>query len=249
MVATATEPGEVKHTTLKAVIWDINGKKKPKITESEDSDAQIAANDAEANKKTSTSAKRDPHKNHGCYGGSDYSGCETSTIQHDTLQTGDKCPDCVEGGAKGKLSLIKPGVLIRLEGNPLITGKRYYIEKLRCHLCGTQYTAKVPQAIEKQPKYAPSCYTTLAIGHYYMGLPFYRIESWQRFLGVPLADATQWDKMQELSNIMRPVYQVLELQAAEGELLHYDDTPTKSYPTLKTINQAQQRAKVFILQW
>ncbi|NRA88695.1 MAG: IS66 family transposase [Rhizobiales bacterium] len=223
---------------LKRLFGISTEKKKPKKPELDDAqttiEPQSAANDAQANKKPNNKGtKRDSDKNHGRYGAKDYSGCETVALKHETLQAGANCPDCAEEGAKGKLSSLKPGILIRLQGNPLITGTRYYIEKLRCHLCGKQYTADVPPKIAKQPKYAPSCYSTLAIGHYEMGLPFYRIECWQRFSNVPLADATQWDKMQALSNTVRPVYQVLELTAAEGKLLHYDDTPNKILSHIK----------------
>ena len=102
--------------------------------------------------------------------------------------------------------------------------KRYWLEKLRCSLCGQHYSASLPAAIVHQPKYAPSCLSTLAISHYHYGLPFKRIESWQRTQGIPLADATQWDKIVELHQIIQPVYHVLETQAAQGSLLNYDDT-------------------------
>jgi len=167
---------------------------------------------------------RNPDKNHGRYSANDYTGCEAISIHHDTLKTGDACPDCAEGNMQGKLSVIKPGVIIKLEGHPLITGKQYRIEKLRCSLCGHQYNASLPASIAHQPKYSPSCLSTLAISHYHYGLPFKRIESWQLTQGIPMADATQWDKIVELYQIIKTVHQVLETQAAQGSLLHYDDT-------------------------
>ena len=72
----------------------------------------------------------------------------------------------------------------------MITGQRYEIEKLRCNLCGQQYSATVSEEVKSAEKYAPSCKTSLAIGRYYMGLPFKRIETWQSFQRVPLPDAT-----------------------------------------------------------
>lgn len=128
---------------------------------------------------------------------------------------------------QGKLSAIKPGVLIRLQGNPLITGTRYSIEKLRCNLCGDQYNASVPDEIENSEKYAPSCKTSLVISRYHMGLPFKRIESWQSFQKIPVPDATQWDKVEELYQVLRPVHQALEVVASEGVLFCYDDTLNK----------------------
>lgn len=181
---------------LKKIFGFSTEKKKPAVTQATDLDvpAGIPETGAEdvADKTTKPRPTRDPNKNHGRHSSDDYSGCPLREIKHAALQAGDHCPRCAEVDMRGKLSAIKPGVLIRLQGQPLITGQRYQIEKLRCGLCGEQYTASVPPSIAQQSKYAPSCMSTLAIGHYYMGLPFYRIEYWQRFQGVPLADATQW---------------------------------------------------------
>ena len=58
-----------------------------------------------------------------------------------------------------------------------------------------------------------------------MGLPFKRIETWQSFQGVALPDATAWDKVKELYDIVKPVHQALETVASEASLFHYDDTP------------------------
>lgn len=127
----------------------------------------------------------------------------------------------------GKLSEVKPGIVIQLHGNPIITGNCYRLEKLRCALCNRQYAATLPEALAKQPKYAPSCLSVLALHHYQLGLPFKRIESWQRSQGIPIADATQWDKMSQLYSVVKPVYHALETQAAQGSLLHYDDTHHK----------------------
>ena len=66
---------------------------------------------------------RNPDKNHGRYSGHDYTGCEDISVHHDTLNVGDACPDCAKGKANGKLSAIDPGVVIKLDGHPLITGK------------------------------------------------------------------------------------------------------------------------------
>ena len=72
-----------------------------------------------------------------------------------------------------------------------MTGTRYTLEKLHCNLCGKTFTADIPQAIAKQPKYDVSARSNIAMTHYYLGLPFKRIELWQSMGGIPLADATQ----------------------------------------------------------
>ncbi len=209
----------------------------------EDRSCEQAANDDESQQDKSSpsnpkgKANRNPKENHGRYGAADYPGCEQVKITHGDLKAGDPCPECSQVQMKGKLCLIKPGVLIKLHGNPLVTGRCYQIEKLRCGLCNHQYTAKIPEEVSSQAKYSPSCRSILAIGHYQLGLPFKRIESWQAAQGVPLADATQWDQISELHEIVKPVHETLETLAAQGRLFHYDDTPHKILSQLQAHQQ------------
>src|SRR4029453_3781728 len=87
-----------------------------------------------------------------------------------------------------------PGVEIRIDGNALLSAIRYELEKLRCSACGEVFTATMPAAAGGE-KYSPRARAVLAIGRYYLGLPLYRLQSYQAMLGVPVADATQWDQM------------------------------------------------------
>lgn len=143
--------------------------------------------------------KRNEAENHGRYGAADYPGCATEEIKHETLHAKTPCPDCAESETIGKLYRIKSGVLIRLAGQPLIGGKRYLIEKWRCGLWGKIYCAEVPASIANQAKYAPSCLTNIALGRYYFGLPFKRMEQWLKLEGIRLADATQWSKLSQMA--------------------------------------------------
>lgn len=165
--------------------------------------------------------------NHGRYSADDYEGCETITLQHETLKKGDACPNCIEAGANGKLYESTPGKLIRLVGNAIITGRRYIIEKLRCNLCGDRFNATVPSSIEEAPKYDNSCRSTLAISRYGMGLPFKRIETYQAIQHIPVADATQWDLTVELYQDAEPVIDALATVSSEGDLHYFDDTPNR----------------------
>lgn len=196
--------------------------------------ARIAANDAveePPTENTSTTSpdkkkpRHDPEQNHGRYGFNDYSGCQTVTLAHKELKAGDHCPACAEQGSHSRLCLEKPGVVICLVGQPLITGIRYCVEKLRCLTCGERYEAEMPPDVSKGIKYAPSCHTNIAIGRYWLGLPFKRIELWQQMQGVPVPDATQWDKMEALWKIVEPVHKTLVELSAEADKYYYDDTP------------------------
>ena len=147
-------------------------------------------------------------------------------LSHPTLTIGSSCPDCAALNTKGTLSQDDPQVLVRLVGNPLITGKRYTVTCLKCNVCDTRYKAPVPTTIKNTPKYDVSCATTLAIARYSMGIPMYRTEQNQGMHGIPMKDATQWDLIKCLYDVVSPVYDyALIEQGSNGELMIYDDTP------------------------
>lgn len=167
----------------------------------------------------------DPTQNHGRLSANDYSGCDTVFFRHPSLSAGECCPDCALSNTVGKLYQEPPKVLVKLEGNPLITGTHYSAERLRCHVCNKRFSSPWPDDIKNSPKYDASCATTLAIGRYALGLPLHRIEANQAMHGIPVADSTQWDLLNGLYAIVSPVHDVLIQNGSEGELILYDDTP------------------------
>ena len=72
----------------------------------------------------------------------------------------------------------------------------------------------------------------IALLKYGSGIPFYRLQKLMRFqllrqesnLGIPLAPATQWQLVSEAAAILEPVAEELIRQAAQGSLVHNDDT-------------------------
>jgi hypothetical protein len=65
------------------------------------------------------------------------------------------------------------------------------------------------------------------VGLYYLGLPFYRIEGYQAMVGVPVPDATQWDQIERVADCSYVVFAHLERLAAQGEVIHQDDTSVR----------------------
>lgn len=88
----------------------------------------------------------------------------------------------------------------------------------------------------------------LAIGRYYLGLPFYRLQSYQAMLGVPVADATQWDQIEKVGDCSYVVCAYLETLAAGGELIDQDDTSVRilSLMAENLTLQAQAEAMGFV---
>ena len=62
---------------------------------------------------------------------------------------------------------------------------------------------------------------------YGSGLPFNRLDGLQEDLGVPLPASTQWDIVQAVAANLTPAFDELIRQAAQGEVLHNDDTTVK----------------------
>src|SRR2546421_3801610 len=59
---------------------------------------------------------------------------------------------------------------------------------------------------------------------YGSGTPFYRLEQLESQLGIPLPAATQWEIVEEAAELIKPARDELIRQAAQGEVLHNDDT-------------------------
>jgi len=59
---------------------------------------------------------------------------------------------------------------------------------------------------------------------YGTGMPFHRLQQLQKSLGIPLPASTQWEMVKEAAEAMEPAWEELIRQAAQGEVLHNDDT-------------------------
>lgn len=150
---------------------------------------------------------------------------------------GEVCPVC----GQGRLYAVPSGVEIRINGNALLSAIRYELEKLRCSACGMVFTAPLP-AETGEEKYSPRARAVLAVSRYSLGLPFYRVESYQAMLGVPVPDATQWEQIERVADSGYVVFAHLEHLAAQGELIYQDDTSVRILSLIKENQEAQTLA-------
>lgn len=67
----------------------------------------------------------------------------------------------------------------------------------------------------------------IALLKYGSGLPFNRLERLQGSLGIPLPAATQWEIVRDSADQITPIFEALIRQAAQGRVLHNDDTTMK----------------------
>jgi len=172
---------------------------------------------------SSPSAESEPAPGHGRNGAQAYAGAEKVKVGHATLKSGDRCPKC----EKGKVyAMATPGVLVRLVGQAPVAATVYELEKLRCNLCGEVFTAE-PPARAGPDKYDATAASMIALLKYGSGLPFHRLQGLQGNLETPLPASTQWEIMARTTPGLRPAYQELIHQAAQGEVLYNDDTTMK----------------------
>jgi transposase len=167
--------------------------------------------------------KSAPVPGHGRNGAEDYTGGERIQVSHGSLKHGDPCPEC----GKGKVyQLSSPGVLVRIVGQAPIQAKVYELQKLRCHLCGKVFTAEAPEGVGPE-KYDATAGSMVALLKYGSGLPFNRLAGLQGGLGIPLPASTQWEIVETVAEVVEPAFDELIRQAAQGKVVHNDDTTVK----------------------
>jgi transposase len=184
----------------------------------------------DAGKAPSTGERR---PGHGRQGAQAYRGAEHVVCRHEALAVGERCPVC----GRGRLYRVVPGVDIRLDGHALLSAVRYVLEKFRCSACGQVFTATTPAEVGPE-KYTARARAVLVMARYYLGVPFYRLEGYQAMVGVPVADATQWDQIERVADCAYPVFEQLKTLAAQGEVIYQDDTHVRILSLMAAHRQA-----------
>jgi len=159
---------------------------------------------------------------HGRNGAEAYRGAERIGVPHPALTAGDACPTCGEGTVYEKA----PGVVVRITGQAPLAATVYQLQKLRCHLCGQVFTAPAPEETGDR-KYDATAGSMIGLLKYGSGLPFNRLEGLQGHLEIPLPASTQWDIVRAVAANIAPAFAELIRQAAQGDVLHNDDTTVK----------------------
>ena len=179
---------------------------------------QAGADDAPG---TVGARKRAP--GHGRNGAAAYLGAEHIRVPHTDLSGGDACPACLSGKV---YPLEPPAMLVRITGMAPLGARVYECDRLRCNLCGEVYTATAPAGVGTE-KYDATAASMVGLLKYGTGLPFNRIEQLQAAMRIPLPAATQWDLVKSAADPLSPAHEELIRQAAQGTVVHYDDTTMK----------------------
>ena len=114
-------------------------------------------------------------------------------------------------------------MLVRVTGQAPLAATVYSLERLRCGACGQVFTAQSPEGVGED-KYDASAAAMIAQLKYGSGTPFNRLEQLEKQMGIPLPAATQWEIVAKAAQPIKPARDELIRQAAQGEVVHNDDT-------------------------
>src|SRR5210317_1707473 len=201
-------------------------------------DEQKEKSDSAKSKQENTTDKNNKPKpkGHGRNAAADYTAAEQIKVDHATLKPQDNCPGCL----KGILYEMKvPKVVVRITGKAPIAAKVYQMQKLRCNLCGEIFIADTPAGIGEE-KYDAASAAMIALLKYGSGLPFNRLQQLQGSCGIPLPASTQWEIVDQMAGQFCPVYQELNRQAAQGDVIYNDDTTMKILALMQNNDQQNQ---------
>ena len=141
------------------------------------------------------------------------------TISRHRLECAELAPCCF-----GKLYLLKrPAQIVRITAQSLFAATRFELEKLRCKLCGKTFPAPAPPEAGLE-KYDPNVGPTVGYWRFGGGLPHYRLDQVQADQGVRLPASTQGELMAKAAPALEPAQEALITPAAQGHLIHHDDT-------------------------
>jgi len=187
-------------------------------------------------------------KGHGRNSAESYKAAQKIEISHPLLKPGDHCPKCQAGKVYAQR---EPGLLVRIVGQAPLAATVYELERLRCNLCGDVFTAEAPERMRTK-KYDETSASMIALLKYGSGFPFYRLEGLQENLEIPLPAATQWEIVAAAAALIQPAMDELIRQAAQGQVLHNDDTSMKVLGLMKELastkgdsSDAPERTGVF----
>ena len=217
------EEGKVSASRLLRMLFGASSEKTKDVLKDAlrgETDADSADSDDETPEPEKTPRKK---KGHGRTPAKAYTGAEVEPIAHESLTHGDTCPEC----ERGKVYTMKePKRLVRITGGAPIQATVYEQERLRCNLCGTVFTAVAPDGVGEE-KYDARVAAIIALLKYGSGFPFYRLAGLQKGFGVPMPPSVQWEIVNDMSQELFSVYDELIYHAAQGDILHNDDTVVK----------------------
>lgn len=195
--------------------------------------------DSSPSEEKSKGKKKKP--NHGHRPSSEYASAKTIAVAHHALIKGNHCPSC----KKGKLFNLSPGTVIHIIGQPWLKVEIYKPERLRCPVCGTIFTANLPQEVAMS-RANHTAKAIVSLLKYKGGVPFYRQEKLQEALGAPISASEIWEMTEDVADALQPAYAVMCEHAANADIVQNDDTKARILSIMKErIGHEEKRKGTF----
>jgi transposase len=166
----------------------------------------------------------EPKPGHGPKGTKAFPMAERIKVPHTVHQVGDCCPHCQEGHLYARK---EPSVMLRIVAMSPISAKVLEREVLRCTECGDSFKAPLPAEVPSEAKYDESVPAMCGIMRFGTGMPYTRFSHFLQNLNVPLPTSTMCDLVMASAELLDPILMELIHWAAQGEVIHQDDTVMK----------------------
>jgi transposase len=203
------------------------------VSQPEDKPEEGAGADPGAEREASEKSQRQRQampQGHGRRATAQYRGAKKVGCRHEQYQAGAKCP---EAACPGRLyDTRRPNLFIQFRGQPILEGMIFEREVLRCSTCQERYVASLPEGVS-ETRYEASADVAIVLAKYGAKLPFYRLAQMQESCGVPVSESVMFERSEQVADRALPVYLALKQEAANGEVIHTDDTPVKILSCLK----------------
>lgn len=185
--------------------------------------------------------KENPEKpanrnNHGKRKASDFEEAKTQIHPLSEIVKGDECPHC----HKGRLYKFPPSEFVRITGYAPFQATIHISEQVRCNNCQKVTRAQLPSELLEDgaegQRFGFSAIALVVLMKYGLGFPFFRTQSLQKMLKVPISASTLWDLVEGAANAISAVWKELCRLAAQGNVVYADDTSNRilsSEPIMK----------------
>jgi transposase len=155
------------------------------------------------------------------------------------VEAGPALPEVRQGKDLSHQRAKEPAVVVRITGQAPLEATVYEMERWRCNLCGEVFTAEAPAEVGPA-KWDEAAASMVGLLKYGTGMPFHRLEQLQKSLGIPLPASTQWQMVKEAAEAIEPAWEELVREAAQGEVLHNDDTTAVILETIRERRKREQ---------
>ncbi len=169
-------------------------------------------------------------RGHGRNPVSAYPGAKKVRCRHRELQSGHDCPDL---RCEGRVHpVLRPHQFTQFTGQPAITVTIYEQEVMRCNDCGKEYEAPLPEGVSAK-RYDETADAAMAIIKSGLATPYNRSAALQRDCGMPLSESVMSERCKAVAEVLRPIYEEMKRQAANGKVFYGDDTPARILELMK----------------